>query len=86
VITTLLNYLKSLKLSLTQWLVVSTAAAFAALLALLKLKDRQIEKLEIKNTTQKFDGEIQTADEKTAAARAKLQEALKDFTDNGGKL
>ncbi len=84
--TTILAYLKNIRLSVTEWLGVTAASAIALLLALLEYKDEQISQLKTKAVEQEIGTTVTTAEEERAVAQKKLQDALKAYTDNGGKL
>jgi hypothetical protein len=78
--------IKTANLSLTEWVAVGLAAAFAALVTALKIQGGLLHKAQVQLLQQKFIA----AEAKTGTLvyedRAKYQKALTDFTRAGGKL
>lgn len=79
----MMTWLSNLRLSLSQWALVSMAAVIGVLVALLKIQGSRLHYFQIQALEEHYNG-VDKADEvATQAALSKYAAALKEY--NGGK-
>ena len=82
----ILDYLKSIKLTLAEWAGVTAAAVIGVLIAALKVQGSRLHKAQNDLLKQQYDFYMATANEKANAAKAKYESSLQQYLKAGGKL
>lgn len=84
--TSILGFLKGVRLSITGWLVVSMGLAIGVLVAALKLQGSRLHKAKLKLIEKEIDVRDDQDSHKVFDALEKYTKSLKDFQDAGGKI
>ena len=78
----MIEFLKNLKLSITQWLGVTAAAVIGFLVLALKLQGSKLHKAKVDLLKERLDRKIDEKTKKVRAARKKFQDAMDDYLEH----
>jgi hypothetical protein len=86
ILSYLASTLKSLRLSLAEWLALTAAVIVGGLVAVLKVQGSQLHAAQLQLLSQRLDAKAQKANSDTATALAVYDREKQAFLDAGGKL
>lgn len=78
----MINWLNNLKLTLTQWLLVSGAALVGSLVVALKLQGSRMHGLQVQLLQANFKAQDKTDDDAVLTARKSYAQALQEYNRN----
>lgn len=81
-ITTLLEYINKLKLSLSQWIILSLAAIIGGLVTAFKLQGKSLHKAQVDLLESQLVGRVRQDDKDVEDARSRYHEALDSYLSN----
>ena len=82
----ILAYIDSIKLTLTQWLVLTLSAIIGGLLLALRLQGSKLHKVQVQLLETQVNAQEDTDDHNVGEARNRYQTALNEFLKAGGTL